>query len=135
MRITWQRCNTYEDARDLCRGIYLHEWNGEPFYWGKAHNSFFGGGKRRIGDLFASGRYNVGYRHWIEGCLQHGARLYFGQLSALALASIDEVEKYLIHTYGQQMNRRVGPPSRQLELEHCGEIPASVTRNRLIERH
>ncbi|EOV0048370.1 hypothetical protein ACWOLU_004365, partial [Vibrio vulnificus] len=63
MRITWIRCNSYNEAKDYSKVIYLHEWAGEPFYWGKAHNSFFGGHKRKNGDLHASGRYNSGYRH------------------------------------------------------------------------
>lgn len=127
MKITWKRCCTYDDARDHCRVIYLHEWHGKPFYWGKAHNSFFGGHTRRIGDLRASGRYNSGYRHWIEGCLRHGAKLYVGQLSDDALASISEVENFLIHTYGHEMNTRVALPKRVLHIEHAGDVPASVT--------
>ena len=128
MRITWQRCHTYDEAKDHCRVIYLHEWNDKPFYWGKAHNSFFGGHSRQIGGLRASGRYNSGYRHWIEGCLRHGAKLYVGHLSDLALASINEVENYLIHSYGHEMNTRVSTPARQLVIEHCGDVPASVAQ-------
>ena len=57
--VEWEKMN----PRDYSRVIYLHEWNGKPFYWGKAHNSFFGGHKRKLNGLEASGRYNAGYRH------------------------------------------------------------------------
>ncbi|MBD8190560.1 hypothetical protein IFR35_03910 [Pseudomonas fluorescens] len=128
MKITWQRCMTYEEAKDYHRVIYLHEWSDKPFYWGKAHNSFFGGHPRQIGDLHASGRYNSGYRHWIEGCLRHGAKLYVGQMSDLALASIDDVENWLIHTYGHEMNIRVRSPTALLNIEHLGDVPASIAQ-------
>ena len=80
MKITWKHCRSYDEAKDFSRIIYLHQWNGEPFYWGKAHNSFFGGHKRKKDGLHVSGRYNAGYRHWIEGCLRHGGQLFVGQL-------------------------------------------------------
>jgi len=72
MKIKWIRCHSYEEARNYSRIIYLHEWHGKPFYWGKAENSFFGGHMRARDGLKASGRYNASYRHWIEGCLRHG---------------------------------------------------------------
>jgi hypothetical protein len=57
MKINWIRCRSYDEARDFCRIIYLYEWNGGPFYWGKAENSFLGGHKRGRNGLRASGRY------------------------------------------------------------------------------
>ena len=126
MRITWERCLTYFDARDRSRIIYLHEWNNEPFYWGKAQDSFFGGHKRTRDGLTASGRYNAGYRHWIEGCLRHGAKLYIGTPNDEALAHLNEVENFLIYTYGHVMNTRVRPPVRNLQIEHLGEVPSSI---------
>ncbi len=27
MKITWKRCNNYEEVQDYSRIIYLHEWN------------------------------------------------------------------------------------------------------------
>lgn len=126
MKICWTRCHSYAEACDYSRVIYLHEWNGKPFYWGKAHESHFGGNKRDMNGLHASGRYNSGYRHWIEGCLRHGAKLYVGQLSEAALVVVNEVENYLIHTYGHEMNTRVRVPQRQLTIEHLGEVPATI---------
>ena len=110
------------------RVIYLHEWDGKPFYWGKANNSFFGGGKRERDGLKASARYNAGYRHWIEGCLRHGGALYIGRLDDEAITHIDEIENYLIHTYGQEMNTRV-TTSRisDLAIQHEGDVPLSIS--------
>lgn len=123
MKIKWKRCHSYEEARNYSRIIYLHEWEGRPFYWGKAHNSFFGGHKRKCDGLEASGRYNAGYRHWIEGCLRHGASLYIGQLDDEALGCVDELENQLIHTYGTVMNTKVFPPLRKLIVQHEGDVP------------
>lgn len=123
MQINWKFCSTYADAKDYSGIIYLHEWDGKPFYWGKAHKSHFGGHKRKIGGLHASGRYNSGYRHWIEGCLQHGAKLYVGKLDDKDLSRIDEVENYLIHTYGSMMPQKKHAPRRNLDLEHKGYVP------------
>ena len=126
MQIEWIQCMTYESAKDHWGIIYLHEWDGKPFYWGKAENSFFGGHKRNNGGLHASGRYNSGYRHWIEGCLRHGASLYVGKLDKDALAVIDEIENYLIHTYGHEMNTRVYAPVQALHIIHVGRVPRCI---------
>jgi hypothetical protein len=131
MKITWVCCRSYDEARNYSRIIYLHEWNGKPFYWGKADKSFFGGHKREQDGLFASGRYNAGYRHWIEGCLQHGGRLYIGKLDAEARGCFDELENFLINTYGTEMNTRVLVPTRRLQVEHDGDIPESI-KSRVI---
>ena len=127
MKIVWKKCESYDEAKDYSRIIYLHEWGGKPFYWGKAHNSFFGGHKRTRDDLNASGRYNSGYRHWIEGCLQHGACLFVGNLDTEALENIDALENYLIYTYGHVMNTRVDKPSAEFAVEHAGDIPYTIT--------
>lgn len=126
MKINWIQCSSYEEAKDYARVIYLHAWNDKPFYWGKAHNSFFGGHKRKKEGLCASGRYNTGYRHWIEGFLRHGAKLYIGKLDDEALEVIDEVENYLILTYGHEMNTRVFNSPRKIEIEHNGDVPPFI---------
>lgn len=127
MKIEWIVCASYDEAKNYSRIIYLHAWNEKPFYWGKAHNSFFGGHKRKKNGLHASGRYNAGYRHWIEGCLRHGAKLYIGKLDAEALTNMDEVENYLIHTYGHEMNTKVYVPKRDLNIEHIGQVPPFIS--------
>src|ERR1035438_8174921 len=120
MLINWVQCNSYDDAKDYSRVIYLHEWDGKPFYWGKADNSFFGGHKRKYDGLHASGRYNSGYRHWIEGCLRHGAKLYIGRLDELARTRIDDIENYMIVTFGHVMNTKVRAIPGDLDLPRFG---------------
>ena len=126
MTLTWKRCLTYEDARNYTGIVYLHEWNDKPFYWGKAQKSYFGGHMRTYNEGKISGRYNVGYRHWIEGCLRHGAKLYIAILDQKALSAISAVENYLIATYPSDMNTKVLKPI-QLVLAHEGDVPASLT--------
>jgi hypothetical protein len=126
MKVNWIRCPSYKQARDYSRIIYLHEWDGKPFYWGKAENSYFGGNKRKRDGVKISARYGPSYRHWIEGCLRHGGRLYIGKLDEEALSCVDEVENFLIHTYGHEMNNKVAAPIRQLQIEHEGDVPQSI---------
>jgi hypothetical protein len=128
MKINWKRCRTYMEAQHYSRIVYLHEWRGKPLYWGKADNSFFGGTKRTRDGLLASGRYNPGYRHWIDGCLKHGgSRLYIGIPDEEVRRDVGELEKFLIHKYRSEMNSRVSSPTRQLQIEHEGEIPRSIS--------
>jgi hypothetical protein len=126
MKVNWIRCRSYEQARDYSRIIYLHEWAGKPFYWGKAENSYFGGNKRTRDGVKISARYGPSYQHWIEACLRHGGRLYIGELDEEALGCLDEVENFLIHTYGHVMNKKVAAPIRQLQIEHEGDVPQSI---------
>ena len=125
--ICWVRCLNYDSARNFSRVIYLHEWNARAFYWGKAHNSFFGGHKRKIGGLHASGRYNSGYRHWIEGCLQHGGKLYIGNLERKDVHLINEIEQQLIQEYGHVMNAKIKEAPPGMTIRHTGEVPDCVT--------
>jgi len=129
MKITWKRCLNYEEARDHTGIIYLHEWFDEPFYWGKAHKSYFGGHMRKFNEGQMSGRYNVGYRHWIEGCLRHGAKLYIGILDEEALGLISEVENYLINRYPSEMNTKKLAPT-ELEIMHEGDVPSMIASGR-----
>lgn len=123
MQIEWVRCLTYEEARNYRHCIYLHEWDGKPFYWGKVQNSFFGGHMRTTNGYRASGRYNVGYRHWIEGCLRHGAELYLGKLPLNGVYTIDQVENYLIMAYPSEMNSKCTKTITPLDLTHVGDVP------------
>jgi len=125
MTITWKRCITYDQARDYTGIIYLHQWRDRPFYWGKAHKSYFGGHMRKHEEGKISGRYNVGYRHWIEGCLRHGAKLYIGKLDTEGFATIDTVENYLITKFPSEMNTKKAEPA-DLTIEHVGDVPASI---------
>lgn len=123
MQIKWHRCASYDDAKEFSRVIYLHEWDGKPFYWGAAPESFFGGHKRTRGGLTATGRYTNGYRHWIEGCLKHGGRLYIGVPETNMVERIVEIEAYLILTYPSEMNRKIPTSCRNMTLRHAGDVP------------
>jgi hypothetical protein len=89
----------------------------------KVHNSFFGGHMRTHAGMRASGRYNVGYRHWIEGCQRHGAYLYLGQIQSNDRYTIDEVENYLIYNYPSELNKKRVNVSALITLEHTGGVP------------
>jgi hypothetical protein len=126
VQIEWIQCQNYDEAKNYSGVIYLHERDGKPFYWGKADNSFFGGHKRKLDGLHASGRYNSGYRHWIEGCLRYGAKLYIGRPEAEARSKITDIENFLIHKYPSVMNGQVIQPAQPLTIRHIGAVPASV---------
>ena len=112
MKITWEKCVSYEKAKHHSGVIYLFEWNGQPFYWGKVG----------LKSLFKR-RYNTSYRHLIEGCLRHGACLFIGKLDEEARKHIDDLEKYLICKYDSVMNKQRKNPKTQINFEHKGNIP------------
>jgi hypothetical protein len=58
--------------------------------------------------------------------LRHGGLLYVGKLDKEAPDRIDEVENFLIHEYGSEMNTRIEAPMRSIVIIHAGEIPASI---------
>lgn len=129
VRIEWIICSSYADAIDYRGVLYLHEWHGKPFYWGVADKSFFGGHPRKRDGISGNGRYSNSYKHWIEGCLRHGARLYIGKLDSAIIALV-EVENYLAFTYRSEMNVKFIAPHRQLKIEHFGEVPKFLTIER-----
>lgn len=126
MTIHWTRCDSYQEAKDFTGIIYVYFWPGEkPFYWGIAHGSYFGGHQRKVAgtDQKRSGRYSNSYSHWIEGCLQHGAKLYIGQVGKKDLEHIEIIENHLINTFGHQRNRKITPGVFVESLIHQGEVP------------
>lgn len=94
MRITWTRCKSYDSAKDSIGVVYLHEWNGCPFYWGIADTTVFGGNARNVDRERRNPRYGRSYRHWIEGVLRHGGRLYVGRVDDLGTYSLKDVEAH-----------------------------------------
>ena len=126
MKIQWQLVKSYDEAKDFFQVVYLHEWHGRPFYWGKVDESVFGGTPRNLGGRRRNGRYNPGYKHWIEGCLRHGARLYIGQLEDEGNFTLDQIEDFLIAKYPSEMNARVGVPIPIMEVNHDGDVPLSI---------
>lgn len=119
MKITWVRCLTYEGAKTYSRVIYLHEWDGSPFYWGIADGCKF------------DKRYGPSYSHWVEGSLQHGGRLYIGQVTNLNGNSLESVEYALINRFGSSQNKRTKETPLDAEsFVHDGDVPASIERDR-----
>jgi len=113
VRIKWERCLTYAAAARAKGVIYLHEWNGSPFYWGMA-------------DKFGT-RYAVGYSHWIEGILQHGGRLYVGTPEEHGDTSLEGIEYALIKKYGSLQNKkRLDSDIDSENIEHIGNVPESI---------
>ena len=128
MEISWIRCHSYDDAKEYKQVLYLHEWEGIPFYWGKAEVTKFGGNSREIDGRKWNARYNPGYKHWIEGCLRHGGRLYVGQIRDRGEYSFKDIERHLINKYGSEMNARHQLITRQVEhVVHTGDVPTSIS--------
>ena len=83
-------------------------------------------GKVGVGSSFGK-RYNPSYKHLIEGCLRHGACLFIGKLDEEARKHIDDLENYLICKYGSVMNERSKKPTTQINFEHKGNIPYTIS--------
>lgn len=124
--INWERCLTYDEAKDHTEVIYLHAWGDAILYWGKALNSFFGGSRRLYKSSHRSGRYNTGYSHWIKSVLEHGGSLYIGKIVNGELTDIDAVECYLIKHFPSEYNNRKISLSVNLRLKHSGDVPTCL---------
>jgi len=111
MRVTWTRCPRYKDAKALPRGVvYLHEENGQPFRWGMANSCRF------------TDRYNVGYEHWITGCLLQRGKLYIGCPDSRRPGIVRDVERTLILAFrpASGLNRKAPKPKNEMVLTHVG---------------
>jgi len=110
--VRWKQINSYDEASsNLAKGIYIHDWDNKPYYVGQLKGSTFGT------------RYNSAYRHWIDGCLKHGARLYIGSIGQSDMEYLDEIENSVIQFLNPSGNRRRKPPSVKLKLAHEGQVP------------
>jgi hypothetical protein len=116
--VTWTRCGSYEEARNYGACVYLHEWSGKAYYVGKVDRTFFGG------------RYGPSYRHWIDGCLEHGARLYVGSLDNEGQGVLDAIESILIEALNPPKNVRRTDLKQDIALHHIGEVPAQLQEQR-----
>jgi hypothetical protein len=129
IRIRWTRCKTYDDAKDYIGVVYLHEWNGSPFYWGICNGSVFGGNTRQIDGMKRNPRYGSSYRHWIEGCLRHGGSLYVGvPEEKLNGKTLQEIENVLIVKYPTTMNSSSRTSSIRHEIKHEGDVPECIRK-------
>jgi hypothetical protein len=118
--VRWTLCAGYDDAKDFHSCVYCHEWRERPFYWGNLDRSVFGGSRRKLDGRSYSPRYS--YRHWIDGCLLHGAKLYVGVVSPAGSQEIQAVEGYLISNYPTKMNHGAAV-SPQITIRHKGHVP------------
>ncbi|ODP35161.1 hypothetical protein A9762_12220 [Pandoraea sp. ISTKB] len=126
MTITWKEYKTYAEAMDCQNCLYLHEWNGEPFYWG--HTTTFFGGNARLSPMGKrrAPRYAASYRHWVEGALRHGARLFIGVPDENSLSRLADIERYLIIRFRSSENLKVRRPEDDSGLDsmtHVGCVP------------
>lgn len=126
MKICWKKCSTYEEAKNFTGVIYLHERDGKPFYWGICNKSIFGGNKRRIDNKLINPRYGSSYRHWIEGCLRHGASLYVGKPIDCGNHDLKDIELSLIAQFPSKMNPEEDPHKIISKIEHIGDRPSSI---------
>ena len=124
--IEWTKCHTYQEASGFTNCLYLHEWDARPYYWGICNESVFGGNPRLIEGKRRQPRYGSSYRHWIEGCLEHGGGLYVGKCKSDEPFDLKQVESTLIAALPSAKNRESG--QKVYEVIHVGDIPA-CTRN------
>jgi hypothetical protein len=57
-----------------------------------------------------------------------GVKLYVCKLDDEALQIIDDVERYLIHTYGREASTRQRMPARPLSIVHAGDVPETLSK-------
>lgn len=125
MIIRWKECKSYDEAKNYRGIVYLHEWYGDPFYWGLADTTKFGGNRQKIDeDGHLNPRYGSSYKHWIEGCLRHGAKLYIGEPDGIGTKTLLEIEKQLIHDFPSELN--ACEETQNILIEHRDEKPLSV---------
>ncbi|MDM8356597.1 hypothetical protein [Pandoraea communis] len=124
--ITWTEFKSYAEAVDCQNCLYLHEWSGKPFYWG--HTTTFFGGNVRLSPMGTrrAPRYAASYRHWVEGALRHGARLFIGVPDENSLSRLVDIERHLIIRFPSEGNLKVRRPDNTSGLDaivHVGSVP------------
>lgn len=78
--LDFKRIKSYENSKNFTNAIYIHEIQGKYYYVGKLENCFFGGNTRQDAGAKKSARYCTGYKHWIDGALCSGSKLYMCEL-------------------------------------------------------
>ena len=127
VEVHWVECCSYDEAKDYFSCVYIHERDGQAYYVGIVDNSVFGGSTREIGDRRRSPRYGVSYRHWIDGCLEYGARFFIGTPRLTSRYSIKNVEDQLIDHLRPVKNADIGYTA-QFRIRHLGAVPICVER-------
>ncbi|MBI2862269.1 MAG: hypothetical protein HYX89_05575 [Chloroflexi bacterium] len=123
--LNWKQCSSYEEAKDQYDCVYLHEWSGKAYYVGVCDRSVFGGNPRKINDNKMNPRYGPSYRHWIDGCLEHGGRLYVAKVSEGV--ALSDVEDALIAQLHPPKNTSK-PFVKEVMVEHRGDVPLCLSR-------
>jgi hypothetical protein len=111
--VNWNQYNAVKEALNQTKGIYIHDWDKKPYYIGKLGTTF-------------KVRYSPGYRHWVEGCLEHGARLFIGVVETGGSISdeiLENVERILIKQLRPMKNITQKNPYLILNLFHKGIVP------------
>ena len=128
IKIQWFECFSYDDAKDFHSCVYIHEWDGNAYYVGMIGKSVFGGPRRKLEDgEMRNPRYGPSYSHWIDGCLEHGARLFVGISTDMkAIRLIKTVENELIGMLNPIKNKATNNSSVRLVLKHSGKVPSCL---------
>lgn len=112
VKIKWRRYLSYDEARsDTSKGIYIHEWQHHACYVGKLYKAKFGR------------RYSEGYRHWVDGCLDRGARLFIGAVVPEDPDTLEDIERTLIQMLDPQYNLRRKAPQHNFRIVNVGDVP------------
>jgi hypothetical protein len=117
MNVVWSKVKSYEETKLRKNCVYIHVWNKSLYYIGKAENSTFSGE--------ANSRYNVAYRHWIDGCLDHGAELYFG--SPEAAIDVSTLEETLILAFLPKKNTDISFGILNFGIFSSGAVPEEIS--------
>ena len=126
VRICWTECHSYGEAKDYFESVYVHERDGQAYYVGKLDKTVFGGSQRRIGGKKRSPRYASSYSHWIDGCLDYGARLFIGLFQSSPIYSIADVESELQRLLQPAKDKSKRSTPASFKLSHAGNVPACV---------
>ncbi len=119
--IKWKQFKSYDSAMGSYECIYLFVSNDQPNYAGICYKSVFGGSKRMVGNRERSPRYGGSYRHFIDGFIAEGGKLYIGKCLRAKPSLIKPIESSLIYYQKPRYNRQVLKPAYR--LSHKGDIP------------
>lgn len=111
--IEWKQYTSWVEASsDLNKGLYIHDWSPtKAYYVGKLQRATFGR------------RYNKGYSHWIDGCIEHGARLFIGSVNQADSKYIESIESTIIQFLKPIKNHMRKLPKDKLHVTHKGQVP------------
>jgi hypothetical protein len=127
VKITWGQFSSYDEAKNKTKCVYIHEWKGKAYYIGICQSSVFGGSRRKINGKTKNPRYAISYRHWIDGCLEHGGKLYIGKISTRRNIDLKRIEQTLI-TQLKPYRQPLAKQNEEFILNHVGTIPLCIRK-------